>query len=583
MDFIAKPNLQSMIKLNPLGAMLEGTQNAFSGVADASQQKASMFEQAAQSVIDNKMFGAGNAESDALARIIGGSLNILGDPTTYIGVGALKAGIKAGVRAGAKTTVPSTAGQLSTESLTVSQALTSPKILQGIKGILPASKGIGVNKVDGRPLSNPNLSLAKSTLFRQNLHGSQAGLVSKPKPFNVEPNRKNPDNWFGADFFTTTSKKLASSYGGGSLFSAKMPITQALKLKILDLYPGAPPIGVQFPGLANKLFGSGHMERLEPDSLISPNEIGQLKAYLNNPARHTLIANDKNTSQILYEHGIRGIRHQSGHGGFANTPVHGEVFALIRPENTRAIPKMDFSGVRANIVSRRRSNPLNYSGSLRPETIRERFNLFKRYNFDLKKYNPFTNKFDDSMETWMNTLAKGGLVKRYAKGGLSTNKFAMGGLVSPKYFAMGGLVSPKYFADGGMAQGTDTVPAMLTPGEFVTNKASTKRFAPLLEAMNNGNYRYSTPSSSMVSRDISQPVYNIPERNFSPTGGSMPLNSQINSSPSLTALDNSVYNNNYSLSVNVGGTDVSANDIANVVINKIKTIESQQVRRQVLR
>jgi TP901 family phage tail tape measure protein len=588
MDFIAKPNLQSLIKLNPLAAMNEGTANAFSGVLDASNTKASMFEQAAQTVIDNKMFGAGNAENDALARIIGGSLNILGDPTTYIGVGAVKAGIKAGVRAGAKTTAPSAAGQLSQESLTVSQALTGPRMFEGIKGILPAIKGTGVNKVDGRPLSNPNLSLAKSTFFRQNLHGSQAGLVSKPKPFDVDPNRKNPDNWFGADFFTTTSKKLASSYGGGSLFSAKMPITQALKLKILDLYPGAPPIGVQFPGLANKLFNSGHMERLEPDSLISPNEISQLKAYLNNPARHTLIANDKNTSQILYEHGIRGIRHQSGHGGFANTPVHGEVFALIRPENTRAIPKMDFSGVRANIVSRRRSNPLNYSGSLRPETIRERFNLFKRYNFDLKKYNPFTNKFDDSMETWMNTLAEGGLVKRYAKGGLSTNKFAMGGLVSPKYFAkgglvtnkfaMGGLVSPKYFAEGGMAQGTDTIPAMLSPGEFVVNKKSTDLYGPLLAAMN------SSPAASLHAlgeKSYSQPVYNIPSKEYSGAGGSLGLNSTSNNLSSLTALDNSVYN--YSLSVNVEGTNASANDIANVVMNKIKSIESQQVRRQVIK
>jgi hypothetical protein len=104
MDFIAKPNLQSMIKLNPLGAMLEGTKNAFSGVLDASKTRASMFEQAGQTVIDNKMFGAGNPESDALARIIAGSLNIFGDPTTYVGVGAIKAGIKAGVTAGVRNT-----------------------------------------------------------------------------------------------------------------------------------------------------------------------------------------------------------------------------------------------------------------------------------------------------------------------------------------------------------------------------------------------------------------------------------------------------------------------------------------------
>jgi hypothetical protein len=50
---------------------------------------------------------------------------------------------------------------------------------------------------------------------------------------------------------------------------------------------------------------------------------------------------------------------------------------------------------------------------------------------------------------------------------------------------------------------------------------------------------------------------------------------------SPTAVDNSVYN--YSLSVNVEGTDASANDIANVVMNKIRNMQSQQVRRQVLR
>jgi len=40
---------------------------------------------------------------------------------------------------------------------------------------------------------------------------------------------------------------------------------------------------------------------------------------------------------------------------------------------------------------------------------------------------------------------------------------------------------------------------------------------------------------------------------------------------------------NYSLSVNVEGSNASANDIANVVMNKIRTMGSQQVRKQVLR
>jgi hypothetical protein len=85
----------------------------------------------------------------------------------------------------------------------------------------------------------------------------------------------------------------------------------------------------------------------------------------------------------------------------------------------------------------------------------------------------------------------------------------------------------------------------------------------------------------MGAKTFGEPVYNMPSREYSGLGENVGIYSSSNSSPSLTALDNSVYN--YSLSVNVKGTNASANDIANVVMNKIKTIDSQQVRRQVLR
>jgi TP901 family phage tail tape measure protein len=168
-------------------------------------------------------------------------------------------------------------------------------------------------------------------------------------------------------------------------------------------------------------------------------------------------------------------------------------------------------------------------------------------------------------------FGSGGMAKKYAKGGLATNKFAMGGLVSPKYFAMGGLVSPKYFANGGMAQEAGTVSSRIIP-------KITDMYGPLLTAMS------SSPASNLSllgAKTFSQPVYNMPSKEYADVGGNVGIYSTSNNSPSLTALDNSVYN--YSLSVNVEGTNASANDIANVVMNKIKTIESQQVRRQVLR
>jgi TP901 family phage tail tape measure protein len=152
------------------------------------------------------------------------------------------------------------------------------------------------------------------------------------------------------------------------------------------------------------------------------------------------------------------------------------------------------------------------------------------------------------------------------------------------YAAKGGYIKPSYMDNGGFAQfarGTDTVPTMLTPGEFVVNSASSKRFGPMLEAMNNGSFKYYTPTAPIVPNNFSQPVYNMPSRSYAGADSPGGIYPTSNISPSLTAQDNSVYN--YSLSVNVEGTNTSANDIANVVMNKIKNIQSQQVRGQVLR
>ena len=59
--------------------------------------------------------------------------------------------------------------------------------------------------------------------------------------------------------------------------------------------------------------------------------------------------------------------------------------------------------------------------------------------------------------------------------------------VNPETFSTGGIV----YASNGMLipyepKGTDTVPAMLTPGEFVVNRAATQANLPLLKAINNG-------------------------------------------------------------------------------------------------
>ena len=99
-------------------------------------------------------------------------------------------------------------------------------------------------------------------------------------------------------------------------------------------------------------------------------------------------------------------------------------------------------------------------------------------------------------------------------------------------YASGGLVAPKYMASGGIAKalGTDTVPAMLTPGEFVVRKFAVNKFGvDNLKAINSGQ----NPGSS---------VYN------------------------------------YSVNVNVS-TDADPDRIARAVMTEIKRTESQRIRK----
>jgi len=160
-------------------------------------------------------------------------------------------------------------------------------------------------------------------------------------------------------------------------------------------------------------------------------------------------------------------------------------------------------------------------------------------------------------------------------------------------FALGGPVS------GSGTETSDSIPAMLSDGEYVVKAAAAKKLGRgFLDSVNAGRPPQGIPGSmigrpkipkpvfnmperKMVPENFFQPVYELPEKNYSPVGGATPINKQPGNESSSAAPSNSVYN--YNLSVNVSGTNASANDIANVVMNKIKMIDSQQVRKQVLR
>jgi TP901 family phage tail tape measure protein len=105
-----------------------------------------------------------------------------------------------------------------------------------------------------------------------------------------------------------------------------------------------------------------------------------------------------------------------------------------------------------------------------------------------------------------------------------------GGRFSTMAMSSGGMV-PKYFAVGGMSRGTDTVPAMLTPGEFVMSKYAVDSYGTnKMKAINNGSYK-------------GEKVYN------------------------------------YNLNVNVK-SDANPEDIARVVMTQIRQVDSQRIRTQ---
>jgi hypothetical protein len=106
-----------------------------------------------------------------------------------------------------------------------------------------------------------------------------------------------------------------------------------------------------------------------------------------------------------------------------------------------------------------------------------------------------------------------------------------GGFGSMQMLSKGGMVKPNYFAMGGFAKGTDTVPAMLTPGEFIMSKYAVNTHGiNTMKSLNSGQ----------------------------PTGGA-------------------VYNNTYALTVNAK-TDASPNDIAQAVMSTIKQVDDRRIR-----
>ena len=128
----------------------------------------------------------------------------------------------------------------------------------------------------------------------------------------------------------------------------------------------------------------------------------------------------------------------------------------------------------------------------------------------------------------------------------------MGGKGKGQTAAYGGTI--KKMAFGNVVPGTgmtDKVPALLTPGEFVVRKSVAEANMPLLKSLN----------SNVFGAGMS-----VGSPNISP----------VDATTSVSNVSAPVYN--YNVNVNVADTNASPNEIADVVMNRIRMTKDRSVR-----
>ena len=133
--------------------------------------------------------------------------------------------------------------------------------------LVPAAGAAKAGQTAGRVanLAPDTRQLYLNSLLGRLYHGA------KQTPPAVLGNRgPQPQNWFQADTFLTTSKPLARTYASDGLYRARVPLDVAERTNIMNLY--------------------------------------------GNPDEHLRMANSPNVLDYLSQAGANAVRHQSGHG-----------------------------------------------------------------------------------------------------------------------------------------------------------------------------------------------------------------------------------------------------------------------------
>jgi len=160
-------------------------------------------------------------------------------------------------------------------------------------GLLAAGGAVGKGIQTGARLAtlNPGTrQLYLNSILGRLYHGSKTGVPDVLSSRGVQP-----QNWFGADTFLTTSKPLARTYSREGLYRAKVPFDVAKNMRVMDIYD-------------------------DPDRLLQ-------------------IANSPRVSEILGREGANVVRHQSGQAIGAGAPNVGRT--IVNPFTGRVTSRQD--------------------------------------------------------------------------------------------------------------------------------------------------------------------------------------------------------------------------------------------------